>query len=47
MSVEEWNRQTTHRKEEFTAAANSVIKTPYAFHARLELEFELMPQAIA
>lgn len=47
MSVEEWNKLTTQRKEEFTTAANSVIKTPYAFHARLELTFELMPQAIS
>jgi hypothetical protein len=46
MSVEDWNTLTTQRKEEFTTAANAIIKKPYAFHARLELTFELMPTSI-
>ena len=46
MSVEDWNTLTTQRKEEFTDAANAIIKKPYSFHARLELEFELMHTSI-
>lgn len=43
MTTEDWQTQQTKRKEELTAAANSLIKKPYSFHARIKIEFELMP----
>lgn len=46
MSAEEFKEQQSARKEQFTQAANSLIMKPYAFHARLQVEFELMPTAV-
>ena len=31
---------------EFTNECNAVLKRPYAFHARLEVEFEIMPTIV-
>jgi len=46
MSTEDWQKQQMQRQERFTQAANALLKQPYAFHARLELQFELMPTAV-
>ena len=45
-SADAWQQEQMQRKEQFTAAANALLKQPYAFHARLELKFELMPTAV-
>jgi hypothetical protein len=34
------------RKQQFTQAANMLIKQLFSFHACLQLEFELMPTAV-
>ena len=46
MSGEEFKEQQLARREQFTQAANSLIMRPYSFHARLQVEFELMPTAV-
>ena len=46
MSNEDWQEHQKSRKLQFTEAANAIIKQPYAFHARLQLEFELMPTSV-
>jgi len=46
MSAEDWNKHQMERKEMFTEAANSLLKQPFSFHARLQIEFELMPTAV-
>jgi hypothetical protein len=43
MSNKDWQEHQKARQVQFTDAPNAIIKTPYAFHARLQLEFELMP----
>jgi hypothetical protein len=45
-SLEDWHAQQAKRKEELTAAANGLIKKPYSFHARIQIEFELMPPSL-
>ena len=45
-SVEDWQQMQAKRKEELTVAANNLIKKPYSFHARIQIEFELMPPAL-
>jgi hypothetical protein len=45
-SAEGWQQQQMQRKEQFTQAANALLKQPHAFHARLEIKFELMPTAV-
>jgi hypothetical protein len=45
-SVEEWQTLQAKRKEELTTAANNLIKKPYSFHARIQIEFELVPPSI-
>ena len=46
MSNEDWQEHQRSRQLQFTEAANAIIKQPYAFHARLQLEFELMPTSV-
>jgi hypothetical protein len=46
MSGEDFKEQQLARREQFTQAANSMIMKPYSFHARLQVEFELMPTAV-
>jgi hypothetical protein len=46
MTTEEWMKHQTERKEKFTEAANALLKQPFSFHARLQIEFELMPTAV-
>ena len=46
MDVETYNQLTLERQQNIKNAHSTVLSTPYAFHARLELEFELMPHAI-
>jgi hypothetical protein len=46
MSGEDFKEQQLARREQFTQAANSMIMRPYSFHARLQVEFELMPTAV-
>lgn len=45
-NVEEWQLLQAKRKEELTTAANNLIKKPYSFHARIQIEFELMPPSM-
>lgn len=46
MTEEQWHENQEHLKQEFTAAANALIKKPFSFHARLQLEFELIPTSV-
>ena len=45
-SVVEWEAMKAQRKEELTTAANNLIKKPYSFHARIQIEFELVPPSM-
>lgn len=42
----EWMETQEKLKHEFTAAANMLIKKPFSFHARIQLEFELIPTSV-
>jgi hypothetical protein len=46
MNADEWQKQQMTRQEKFTQAANALLKQPFAFHTRLQIEFELMPTAV-
>jgi hypothetical protein len=46
MSDAQWHENQERLKQEFTAAANALIKKPFSFHARLQLEFELIPTSV-
>jgi hypothetical protein len=46
ISVDDWHVMQAKRKEDLTTAANILIKTPYSFHARIKIEFELMPPSM-
>ena len=46
MSDDDWQTHQKTHKEQFTQAANVLIKQPYAFQARIQLEFELMSTAV-
>jgi hypothetical protein len=46
MSEEQWQGNQERPKQEFTAAANPLIKKQFSFHARIQLEFELIPTSV-
>jgi hypothetical protein len=46
MSAEDVEHRTLERQHQFTEAADAVLKQPFAFHCRLQIEFELMPTAV-
>ena len=46
MSAEDVEQRTLERQHQFTEAADAVLKQPFAFHCRLQIEFELMPTAV-
>jgi hypothetical protein len=41
-----YETEKAKRKEELTQAANMLIKQPYSFHARIQVDFELMPTSV-
>ena len=41
-----YETEKAKRKEELTQAANMLIRKPYSFHARIQIDFELMPTAV-
>jgi hypothetical protein len=44
--IEAFNATQKKNQLEFTNECNAVLKRPYAFHARLEVEFEIMPTIV-
>jgi len=46
MSSEEFQQAQAENKRQFTQAANNLIKQPFSFHARIQLEFELIPTSV-
>ena len=46
MPDNEWRQTQEQLKREFTATANMLIKKPFSFHARIQLEFELIPTSV-
>lgn len=46
MSSEDWTKHQQDVKRQFTEAANQLIKKPFSFHARIQLEFELIPTSV-
>ena len=44
--LDAFNATQKKNQLEFTNECNAVLKRPYAFHARLEVEFEIMPTIV-